>query len=90
MNTPTGQPQMQRNAKRRHENDEDNENDSRPTRDYSMDRSPTPPDRPKRGVPKRARMISATETVTKDSKGKGAQATAEDEVDVGILLGMCT
>ncbi|TFK30347.1 hypothetical protein FA15DRAFT_662291 [Coprinopsis marcescibilis] len=73
----------QRLAKRRHEFEDDEGG-----RDESMDRSPTP-ERPKRAVPKRARMVvpnnngndrtSASSTDKKE--GDGSQ-----DVDVGVLL----
>ena len=54
-----------------------------------MDRSPTP-ERPKRAVPKRAR-ITPTALSGKDEKGSKAQRSSpssdENDVDVGVLLG---
>jgi hypothetical protein len=84
MTSATGQPSPQRVAKRRHEGDED---DARGGRDVTMDRSPTPPDRPKRGVPKRGRFVPSGEEVGKHERGKNAKASGENDVDVGVLLG---
>lgn len=77
--------------KRRHEPDE-NEDSSRYARDEAMDRSPTPPERPKKAAPKRARVV--TEEPSKDEKNSKDRTSASDDndVDVGVLLGMllCT
>jgi hypothetical protein len=88
MNSATSQAPLQRVAKRRHEGDDEGESDARSARDVTMDRSPTPPDRPRRGVPKRLRMTSVAEDTRKDEKDKTAKTSAQDDVDVGVLLGM--
>jgi hypothetical protein len=82
----TVQASPQRVSKRRHDGDEDAENDTRSGRDVTMDRSPTPPDRPKRGAPKRGRFVSTAEEA-KGAKGKSIKSSSDD-VDVGVLLGM--
>ncbi|KAJ3552256.1 hypothetical protein NM688_g4247 [Phlebia brevispora] len=88
-NVPFSHPQPAniRPAKRRLEPD-DEDTRSRPSSDDTMDRSPTP-ERPKRAVPKRARISSAHPSSLKDSKdGREAKDTAHDDndVDVGVLL----
>ncbi|KAI8980747.1 hypothetical protein BD414DRAFT_465064 [Trametes punicea] len=68
-------------AKRRHEPDEGE-------RDESMERSPTP-ERAKRTMPKRARTSPTLVTIGKDqqaSKENKPSATDENDVDVGFLL----
>jgi len=54
--------------------------------DESMDRSPTP-ERPKRAAPKRARIVPGAkeQAATKENKSLPSE---EDEMDVGVLLGM--
>ncbi len=57
-----------------------------------MDRSPTP-ERPRRAVPKRARITSATVTNTgkvqqhTTKENKPPSQSEESDVDVGFLLG---
>jgi hypothetical protein len=76
-----------RPGKRRLESEEDYDHGGR---DESMDRSPTP-ERPKRAVPKRARLVPAQSAAGKEnapsSEGK-AIGGGSDEVDVGVLLGV--
>jgi len=60
----------------------------------AMDRSPTP-DRPKRGLAKRARISPTSgEATLKDeraSKEERTQSRSEQDVDIGVLLGeSCT
>ncbi|TFK57031.1 hypothetical protein OE88DRAFT_85318 [Heliocybe sulcata] len=80
------QPSPQRGSKRRHEPEED---ENRQPRDESMDRSPTP-ERPRRAVPKRARMGMSVEGGGKAEKpgkdGKGAAPSDGNDIDVGVLL----
>lgn len=71
----------------------DPEDDSEPqptNRDESMDRSPTP-ERPKQAAPKRARVTNAVDSGAKDGctekENKAPGSTAEDDVDIGVLLG---
>lgn len=75
-----------RAPKRRHEPDDEAEN----ARDVSMGRSPTPPDRPKRSVPKRLRAAPDDPTQKTDKGKEKSQGSldGENEVDVGVLLGM--
>jgi hypothetical protein len=78
-----------RPPKRRHEFQDDVET-GRSARDHSMDRSPTP-ERPKRPAPKRARVApiseysTRNETTTKEDKAQNT--CAENDIDVGVLLG---
>ncbi|KAI9060566.1 hypothetical protein FKP32DRAFT_1668058 [Trametes sanguinea] len=68
-------------AKRRHEPDEGD-------RDESMERSPTP-ERAKRAIPKRARTTPTLVTIGKDqqaSKDNKQTQNDESDVDVGFLL----
>jgi hypothetical protein len=78
-----------RAPKRRIEHDDD-EASSRGVisvpRDQSMDRSPTP-ERPKRSVPKRARVTSPDGEEARGDATKEAKAQKADDVDVGVLLG---
>lgn len=53
-----------------------------------MDRSPTP-ERPKRGPPKRARVVNVAEAGDKEKNKENKPAGSGDEVDVGVLLGEC-
>ncbi|EPQ60593.1 hypothetical protein GLOTRDRAFT_113190 [Gloeophyllum trabeum ATCC 11539] len=80
------QPSPVRGSKRRHEA-EDEENIQ--PRDESMDRSPTP-ERPKRAVPKRARMVQSADGGGKGEKpgkdSKGAASNDGNDMDVGVLL----
>lgn len=55
-------------------------------RDDAMDRSPTP-ERPKRGPPKRARVMNVSEAGDKDKSKENKPPGGGDEVDVGVLLG---
>lgn len=84
MHSVAGQPSPQRVAKRRHDGDDD---DARAGRDVTMDRSPTPPDRPKRSDRKRGRFDGSGEEAGKHNKGKSTKVSDVDDVDVGVLLG---
>ncbi len=81
-----------KSVKRRLELDDEDSTTSGKTsvnRDESMDRSPTP-ERPKRAL-KRAK-ISFSDSATKEqagAKGNKPSSSEEDEIDVGVLLGMC-
>jgi hypothetical protein len=82
MNLPTS---AHRSQKRRHEFDDETESSSRHgARDVAMDRSPTP-ERPKRAAPKRAKITS-----TSNPKGgkENSPVGSDNDVDVGVLLGM--
>ncbi|PPQ62750.1 hypothetical protein CVT24_000444 [Panaeolus cyanescens] len=70
--------------KRRHEDDDENT----APRDDAMDRSPTP-ERPKRGPPKRVRMLHPQDATLKDesSSKKGSESENDPDVDIGVLLG---
>lgn len=80
------QPSPIRVQKRRHEDDE-----QALSRDHSMDRSPTPDERPKRGAPKRAKVSPSAESGSKEEDGskenKAPSGTDENDVDIGVLLG---
>ncbi|KZT30629.1 hypothetical protein NEOLEDRAFT_1237852 [Neolentinus lepideus HHB14362 ss-1] len=80
------QPSPVRGTKRRHEPEEE---ENKQPRDESMDRSPTP-ERPKRAVPKRARMgVSAEGGGKGERPGKDGKCTApsdQNDMDVGVLL----
>lgn len=80
-----------RPAKRRYEfDDDDNSQSQGGARDESMDRSPTPPERPKRAAPKRARMVPSAGVSDKEnssSTGSKTPSGSPDEVDIGVLLG---
>ena len=85
--TPQASQPPVRTAKRRHEPEEED-------RDERMDRSPTP-ERPKRGVPKRARTTpAAVATAGKEQQtakeNKPPSQSDENDVDVGFLLGECS
>ncbi|KAJ7225592.1 hypothetical protein GGX14DRAFT_421308 [Mycena pura] len=70
-----------RAQKRRHEEEE-----PAPSRDHSMDRSPTP-ERPKRAPPKRARVSPTGSKEERDAKeNKAPSPPDENDVDVGVLL----
>jgi len=58
------------------------------SRDDAMDRSPTP-ERPKKGPPKRARVMNVVETRSKDKskENKPPEDGDDGNVDVGVLLG---
>lgn len=82
-----------RTLKRRFEQDEENADQlpghSPGARDIAMERSPTP-ERPKRGTPKRAR--NGLTFVQEHKEGKTTKeshnpSTANQDVDVGVLLG---
>jgi hypothetical protein len=80
--------------KRRLDPEDDSESSSHQTqvnRDESMDRSPTP-ERLKRAAPKRARILNTIESGTKDEgsekENKAPGSTAEEDVDIGVLLGL--
>ncbi|KAI0778448.1 hypothetical protein BD413DRAFT_660735 [Trametes elegans] len=69
-------------AKRRHEPDEGD-------RDEAMERSPTPGERVKRSIPKRARTTPTLVTIGKEqqtNKENKPSTTEESDVDVGFLL----
>lgn len=88
--TSVNQNTPSRPLKRRHEPQDDSEA-SRPARDHSMDRSPTP-ERPKRVAPKRARVTSIleysrNETAAKENKAQNTNI--DDDIDAGVLLGPC-
>ncbi|KAG6851200.1 hypothetical protein H0H93_015210 [Arthromyces matolae] len=76
---------LARAQKRRFEADDDTAGG----RDTSMDRSPTP-ERPKRAAPKRTRVLSPSDALTKDDNGlkenKDPSGTDDHDVDVGVLL----
>ncbi|KAF9568474.1 hypothetical protein CPC08DRAFT_654735 [Agrocybe pediades] len=76
-------------SKRRLEPEDEVENNrNSASRDESMDRSPTPPERPKRAPPKRARIMNQQGTTSsKDGAAdKGSKSSSDDDVDVGVLL----
>ncbi|EIN14137.1 hypothetical protein PUNSTDRAFT_95738 [Punctularia strigosozonata HHB-11173 SS5] len=78
-------PNTTRPQKRRIEEDE---NDSRTGRDVAMDRSPTP-ERPKRAVPKRARVATHASGGGDGKEPKAGKSTTQEDgsdVDVGLLL----
>ena len=84
----TASPQLSQaplRAKRRHEPEDED-------RDERMDRSPTP-ERPRRAVPKRARIIPAAissagkEQQHNVKENKPPSQSEENDVDVGFLLG---
>jgi hypothetical protein len=82
----TSQPAMSRSQKRARDPDEDDNDGRASSRDIAMDRSPTP-ERPRRTIPKRARMSQSV----KEDKGKGVSmqaGDASDDVDAGVLLGL--
>lgn len=75
-------------VKRRHEPEDDAQNDGSPGGDTTMNtRSPSPlAERPKRAIVKRLR-VAPSETI----KGKsvdGGSSAQDDNIDVGVLLGM--
>ncbi|TFY83997.1 hypothetical protein EWM64_g3 [Hericium alpestre] len=78
-----------RSTKRRFDHDEENESGGisrHGSRDDAMDRSPTP-ERPKRGVPKKARMTPTSSTGAKDGHpSKDRTDQSDQDVDVGFLL----
>lgn len=87
----TASPSHKSNKRRLEVDDEDSATSGKASvnRDESMDRSPTP-ERPKRAAPKRARIAPADvgtkeQTPAKENKPSTSE---EDEVDVGVLLGM--
>lgn len=82
MNIPQ---QVQRVQKRRHEPDEELDSFRQAGRDVTMDRSPTP-ERPKRAVPKRARVAHPTEANGESNTKESKQRSEEEDVDVGVLL----
>ncbi|KAI6047703.1 hypothetical protein EDC04DRAFT_3101168 [Pisolithus marmoratus] len=82
MNIPQ---QVQRVQKRRHEFDEEPDSFRQAGRDVTMDRSPTP-ERPKRAVPKRARVAHPTDANGESNTKEGKQRNEEEDVDVGVLL----
>jgi len=78
---------IQRVHKRRHEPDDEAESPRQTARDVTMDRSPTP-ERPKRSAPKRAKLVQPTDAKDDSHTKESKQRNEEDDVDVGILLGM--
>jgi hypothetical protein len=78
-----------RPPKRRYEFQEEAET-GRSARDHSMDRSPTP-ERPKRAAPKRARVAPLSEYSTRNEattkEDKARNESADNDIDVGVLLG---
>lgn len=82
VNQTSSQPRV---GKRRHDGDDDGENGGRSPRDITMDRSPTPPDRPRRAAPKRLRTAPADNNLVKDDAQK--KSATHDDVDIGVLLG---
>jgi len=87
--TSVTQTASTRLQKRRLDHEDDSDSNSI-NRDESMDRSPTP-ERPKRAAPKRARIVNAIDSGAKDEcnekENKSPGSTAEDDVDIGVLLG---
>jgi hypothetical protein len=81
-------PPPARAGKRRLDPEDEGENEARHSRDVTMDRSPTPPDRARRGVPKRMR-VQPQSGAPGDEKGPGGKSSGAgaDDVDVGVLLG---
>lgn len=89
--TALASPSFKSNKRRLEVDDEDSTTSGKASanRDESMDRSPTP-ERPKRAAPKRARIAPA-DAGTKEqvsAKENKPPSSEEDEVDVGVLLGM--
>ena len=88
--TSVTQTASTRLQKRRLDPEDDTESSSHSINgDESMDRSPTP-ERQKRAAPKRARILNAIDCGTKyecTEKENKAPGTAEDDVDIGVLLG---
>lgn len=89
------QPSPNRPQKRKHEADEDGDAHglSHPIttglRDDAMDRSPTP-ERPKKAPPKKARVANTAEISNKEKgkENKPPGGNDDNEVDIGVLLGM--
>lgn len=85
---PTASPSHKSNKRRLEVDDEDSPVSVKASvnRDESMDRSPTP-ERLKRVQQKRARIASGAkeQSATKENKSLPSE---EDEMDVGVLLGM--
>ncbi|KAL1748485.1 hypothetical protein HDZ31DRAFT_29660 [Schizophyllum fasciatum] len=76
-----------RAQKRRHEGDDEQQTRRSLSRDASMDRSP-PPERPRKGLAKRARTAQADLpgcVQSKENKSPGVEQE-EHDVDVGVLL----
>lgn len=84
MNIP--QP-VQRVQKRRHDPEDEAESPRQTARDVTMDRSPTP-ERPKRSAPKRAKIVQLTDAKDGSNTKEPKQRNDENDVDVGVLLGM--
>ena len=84
MNIP--QP-VQRVQKRRHDPEDEAESPRQTARDVTMDRSPTP-ERPKRSAPKRAKIVQLTDAKDGSNTKDPKQRNDENDVDVGVLLGM--
>jgi Cut8, nuclear proteasome tether protein len=77
--------------KRRHEPEDDQDRSN--ARDDAMDRSPTP-ERVKKGPPKKARVIpdgnQRDAKISKENKAPSPDGSDNNDVDVGVLLGMST
>lgn len=84
MNLP---PPIHRVQKRRYEPEDDAESSRHGGRDVTMDRSPTP-ERPKRGPPKRAKVVLHGDPKDDQSCKENKSLEADSDVDVGVLLGM--
>ncbi|EIM92603.1 uncharacterized protein STEHIDRAFT_46102 [Stereum hirsutum FP-91666 SS1] len=84
---PATQPssRLKRRFEPEDENDTGPQRPSPGARDESMDRSPTP-ERPKRGVPKRARTSPATNILGSKDVKENKSADSDNDVDVGVLL----
>ena len=78
--------QSSKSQKRRLDPDDELENTRPNLRDESMDRSPTP-ERPRRGPPKRARIVTTQSSTVKDGTKERKNQEEEDNVDIGVLLG---
>lgn len=84
---PATQPsRLKRRFEPEDENDTGPQRPSPGARDESMDRSPTP-ERPKRGVPKRARTSPATNILGSKDVKENKSTESDNDVDVGVLLG---
>ncbi|KIJ21824.1 hypothetical protein PAXINDRAFT_165201 [Paxillus involutus ATCC 200175] len=82
MNLP---PPIHRVQKRRYEPEDDAESSRHGGRDVTMDRSPTP-ERPKRGPPKRAKVVLHGDPKDDQSCKENKSLEADSDVDVGVLL----
>ena len=64
------------------------EDDDEARQDVVMERSPTP-ERPKRAPPKRARRVDpSTNNGSQNNQGSKDEGSSENEVDIGVLLGI--